>query len=212
MVGVLSRELKRKAERANNVWWRLSGLLGAENRVYMYAIIQAAFTVATLALTVPMFKSYRLHIGFEVFKLAATVWNGGNFIFEVMPRQAAKKLKNGGEIHSIEDIPSMVYASQKHATEIIDANAESMVCFAKDECGYEEQAVCALCRRTSHENLAKLSLLYSENCDGEVQASQLLRSLLNKQKTLPGRRTGTSSSRDSLVRGLEWRRQVACGG
>ncbi|KAI5067401.1 hypothetical protein GOP47_0017929 [Adiantum capillus-veneris] len=88
------RELKRKAERAKNIWWRLSGLLGDENRVYMYAILQAAFTVATLAFTVPMFRSYRLHIGFEVFKLAATVWNGGRYVFEVMPRQAAKKLRN----------------------------------------------------------------------------------------------------------------------
>lgn len=87
------RELKRKAERANNIWWRLSGLLGAERRVIMYAVIQAAFTVATMALTFVLFKSYHLHAFFEVFKLMATVWNGGNYIFEVMPRQVANKTK-----------------------------------------------------------------------------------------------------------------------
>jgi hypothetical protein len=59
----------------------------------MYALIQAVFTVATLALTVPLFKSYQMHTWFEVFKLSATVWNGGNYIFEVMPRQAVAKSK-----------------------------------------------------------------------------------------------------------------------
>lgn len=87
------REMKRKAERANNIWWRLSGLLGDERRVIMYAVIQAAFTVATLALTVLLFKSYRLHTLFEIFKLSATIWNGGNYIFDVMPRQVAAKGK-----------------------------------------------------------------------------------------------------------------------
>ena len=87
------RELKRKAERANNIWWRLSGLLGAERRVIMYAVIQAAFTVATMALTFVLFKSYHLHAFFEVFKLMATVWNGGNYLFDVMPRQVANKTK-----------------------------------------------------------------------------------------------------------------------
>ncbi|KAH7289232.1 hypothetical protein KP509_31G064900 [Ceratopteris richardii] len=91
------RELKRKAQRANNIWWRLSGLLGDANRVYMYAILQAVFTIATMVFTVPMFRYYRLHAAFEVFKLAATVWYGGNFIFEVMPRQAVKKLTRDAE-------------------------------------------------------------------------------------------------------------------
>eukprot|EP00250_Pteridium_aquilinum_P019497 c24454_g1_i5 orf=641-1804(-) len=95
------RELKRKAERANNIWWRLSGLLGDERRVIMYAVIQAAFTVATLALTALLFKSYRLHTLFEIFKLSATVWNGGNYIFDVMPKQvAAKDKKKDGSVNT----------------------------------------------------------------------------------------------------------------
>jgi hypothetical protein len=57
----------------------------------MYCIIQAVFTIATLAFTVLLYKCYRLHLGFEIFKISATVWNGGRFVFEVMPRQAMKK-------------------------------------------------------------------------------------------------------------------------
>jgi hypothetical protein len=87
------RELSRKASRANNIWWRLSGILGDKNRVVMYAVLQALFTVATMSLAVPIFKSYRLHITFECFKVAATVWNGGNFFFDVMPRKMDAKKK-----------------------------------------------------------------------------------------------------------------------
>ena len=106
----MHRELKRKAERANNIWWYLSGLLGAENRVYMYCIIQGVFTIATLAFTVPLFKFYRLHIGFEIFKISATIWNGGRFVFEVMPRQAVKKaemMTKDCKEKSPESIPSL---------------------------------------------------------------------------------------------------------
>lgn len=61
----------------------------------MYAILQAIFTVLTMALTVPLFKHYRLHILFECFKVSASVWNGGIFFFDVMPkkRDAKKRRK-----------------------------------------------------------------------------------------------------------------------
>eukprot|EP00250_Pteridium_aquilinum_P031540 c43800_g1_i1 orf=96-1514(+) len=216
------RELKRKAERANNIWWRLSGLLGAENRVYMYAIIQAVFTVATLALTVPMFKSYRLHIGFEVFKLAATVWNGGNFVFEVIPRQAAKKLKSEEEIHAEDRRPSTVYASSKHGSESsnLDGITENAACLAQPisgKCGADrEQEVCALCRRQSLEILAKFTLDGLKDGVDDGEASQLLNLMSTKLKTrIPaaGRQIvhgGTANCESSSARGLEWRRQVAC--
>lgn len=94
MIGFdLIRELSRKASRANNIWWRLSGLLGDNNRVAMYAILQAIFTVLTMALTLPLFKSYRLHIFFECLKVAASIWNGGIFFFDVMPRKMDAKKK-----------------------------------------------------------------------------------------------------------------------
>eukprot|EP00850_Spirogloea_muscicola_P022634 SM000304S11856 [mRNA] locus=s304:118630:122224:- [translate_table: standard] len=92
------RELSRKAARANNLWWRLSGVLGKERRNIMYAILQAFFTVATMALTVPMFKSYRLHAAFQLFKIGASVWNGGNFFFDVMPRQVTAKAEKKKEL------------------------------------------------------------------------------------------------------------------
>ncbi|KAL7189211.1 hypothetical protein ACSBR1_038965 [Camellia fascicularis] len=85
------RELSKKAEKANNMWWRLSGLLGEQNRLFMYILLQALFTVATMALTVPIFLSYRLSVIFQILKVSATTWNGGSFLLDVMPRQVILK-------------------------------------------------------------------------------------------------------------------------
>ncbi|XXG42456.1 hypothetical protein AAC387_Pa01g2734 [Persea americana] len=87
------RELSKKAQKANNIWWRLSGLLGDQNRMLMYILFQAVFTVATMALTVPIFLSYEMHITFQILKVSASVWNGGSFLLEVMPRQVVQKEK-----------------------------------------------------------------------------------------------------------------------
>ncbi|KAK2973709.1 hypothetical protein RJ640_021540 [Escallonia rubra] len=92
------RELSKKAQKANNLWWRLSGLLGDQNRMFMYILLQAVFTVATMALTVPIFLSYKLHFVFQVLKVCATIWNGGNFLLEVMPRQVVLKEKKKSEM------------------------------------------------------------------------------------------------------------------
>ncbi|KAL6507162.1 glycerophosphocholine acyltransferase [Orobanche hederae] len=96
------RELSKKAQKANNIWWRLSGLLGDQNRLFMYILFQAMFTVATTALTVPIFLFYELHVTFQVLKVSATVWNGGNFLLEVMPRQVILKEKKKTEVPPIE--------------------------------------------------------------------------------------------------------------
>ncbi|KAK9060829.1 hypothetical protein SSX86_021535 [Deinandra increscens subsp. villosa] len=87
------RELSKKAQKANNLWWRLSGLLGDQNRPFMYILLQAVFTVVTMALTVPIFLSYEMHLAFQIIKVSATVWNGGSFLLEVMPRQVVLKEK-----------------------------------------------------------------------------------------------------------------------
>ncbi|XP_022730710.1 uncharacterized membrane protein C776.05-like [Durio zibethinus] len=92
------RELSKKAQKANNVWWRLSGLLGDQNRLFMYILLQAIFTVATMALTVPIFLSYEFHVIFQILKVSASVWNGGSFLLEVMPRQVIVKEKKKSEI------------------------------------------------------------------------------------------------------------------
>lgn len=97
-----SRELSKKAQKANNLWWRLSGLLGDQNRLFMYILLQAVFTVATTALTVPIFLSYELHTTFQLLKVSATVWNGGNFLLEVMPRQVILKEKKKTEMQPVE--------------------------------------------------------------------------------------------------------------
>lgn len=61
--------------------------------MWMYILFQAVFTVATMALTVPIFLSYRLHVIFQILKISAAVWNGGSFLLEVMPRQVIQKEK-----------------------------------------------------------------------------------------------------------------------
>ncbi|KAK4483678.1 hypothetical protein RD792_010879 [Penstemon davidsonii] len=96
------RELSKKAQKANNLWWRLSGLLGDQNRLFMYILLQAIFTVATTALTVPIFLSYELHVTFQLLKVSASVWNGGNFLLEVMPRQVFLKEKKKTETQPID--------------------------------------------------------------------------------------------------------------
>ncbi|CAK9152477.1 unnamed protein product [Ilex paraguariensis] len=92
------RELSKKAQKANNVWWRLSGLLGEQNRMFMYILLQAIFSVATMALTVPIFLSYKLHLIFQILKVSAAIWNGGSFLLEVMPRQVVLKEKKKTEM------------------------------------------------------------------------------------------------------------------
>lgn len=98
----VGRELSKKAQKANNLWWRLSGLLGDQNRLLMYILLQGLFTVATMALTVPIFLSYELHVIFQVFKVSATAWNGGSFLLDVMPRQVILKEKKKSEMQPVQ--------------------------------------------------------------------------------------------------------------
>ncbi|KAL4397515.1 hypothetical protein AHAS_Ahas01G0199600 [Arachis hypogaea] len=92
-----------QAQKANNIWWRLSGLLGDQNRLLMYILLQGIFTVATMALAVPIFLSYELHVIFQILKVSASVWNGGSFLLEVMPRQAILKEKKKTEVPPVPD-------------------------------------------------------------------------------------------------------------
>ncbi|XP_057506282.1 glycerophosphocholine acyltransferase 1-like [Actinidia eriantha] len=113
------RELSKKAQKADNLWWRLSGLLGEQNRLFMYSLLHALFTVATMALTVPIFLSYRLHVIFQILKVSATIWNGGNFLLDVMPKQVILK-----EEKKIDTLPGQAQQDQssivlENTTEII---------------------------------------------------------------------------------------------
>ena len=100
---MLFRELSKKAQRANNLWWRLSGVLGDQNRLLMYIVLQGIFTVATMALAVPIFLSYRLHAVFQILKVSAAIWNGGSFLLDVMPRQAIKKEQKKAEMQNVQN-------------------------------------------------------------------------------------------------------------
>lgn len=118
------RELSKKAQKANNVWWRLSGLLGDQNRPMMYILLQAAFTVATLALTVPIFLSYKMHVTFQMLKLCATIWNGGSFLLEVMPRQVVLKEKKKLEMQPILPEQPPVQPEPAHPADNHDSSVE----------------------------------------------------------------------------------------
>jgi hypothetical protein len=112
------RELSKKAQKANNVWWRLSGLLGDQNRWFMYILLQALFTVATMALTVPIFLSYELHGIFQILKVSAAVWNGGSFLLEVMPRQVILKEKKKSEMKPVETTQQVQSPETTTTTEV----------------------------------------------------------------------------------------------
>ena len=71
-------------------------MLGDQNCLFMYIVCQALFTVATRALTVPIL-SYELHVIFQILSVSASVWNGGNFLLDVMPRQVILKEKKKSE-------------------------------------------------------------------------------------------------------------------
>jgi len=68
----------------------------------MYILLQALFTVATMALTVPIFLSYELHVVFQILKVSAAVWNGGSFVLDVMPRQVIQKEKKKTDTNPLE--------------------------------------------------------------------------------------------------------------
>ncbi|KAM6583546.1 hypothetical protein CsatB_010548 [Cannabis sativa] len=113
------RELSKKAQKANNSWWRLSGLLGDQNRPFMYILLQGLFTVATMALTVPIFLSYELHLIFQILKVSATAWNGGSFLLDVMPRQVILKEKKKSEMQpaQTEQEPPHIVPENSHYVE-----------------------------------------------------------------------------------------------
>ncbi|KAK1312180.1 hypothetical protein QJS10_CPA07g00331 [Acorus calamus] len=110
------RELSKKAQKANNFWWRLSGLLGDDNRSVMYILLQAAFTVATMALAVPIFLSYEMHVTFQILKVSASIWNGGSFLLEVMPKQVVLKEKKKLEMKPVTAQPEQPSASSTDTT------------------------------------------------------------------------------------------------
>ncbi|OMO91724.1 hypothetical protein COLO4_18145 [Corchorus olitorius] len=80
-----------------------------------------------MALTVPIFLSYKFHVIFQILKVSASVWNGGSFLLEVMPRQVIVKEKKKSEIQmqpvqqneQDESSPSIENAmKEKESTEI----------------------------------------------------------------------------------------------
>lgn len=85
----------------------------------MYILLQAAFTVATMALTVPIFLSYKMHLVFQMLKVCAAIWNGGSFLLEVMPKQVVLKEKKKMETISVmEDITATVQLPESSSREI----------------------------------------------------------------------------------------------
>jgi hypothetical protein len=67
----------------------------------MFILLQGMFTVATMALTVPIFLSYKLAVVFQILKVSASVWNRASFLLEVMPRQVILKEKKKSEMQTV---------------------------------------------------------------------------------------------------------------
>jgi len=132
--------------------------MGDKRRVLMYVVLQAIFTVLTMALTVPMFKSYRLHIFFECFKVSAAVWNGGNFFFDVMPRKldAKKKRKFAPTPSGNGSNQALANGSSNGATAENPIDLSSHIKFEQSPEGLklEEPRWCANCMRTNSPNLS----------------------------------------------------------
>ncbi|KAI3711532.1 hypothetical protein L1987_70071 [Smallanthus sonchifolius] len=88
------------------------GLLGDRNRLFMYILLQAVFKVVTMALTVPIYLSYEMHLAFQILKVSATVWNGGSFLLEVMLVLKEKKKQkpvqdsNHTEVNNVSEMQS----------------------------------------------------------------------------------------------------------
>lgn len=57
-----------------------------------------------MALAVPIFLSYKLHVIFQILKVSATIWNGGAFLLDVMPRQVILKEKNKSEVQPVQNL------------------------------------------------------------------------------------------------------------
>lgn len=79
------------------------------------------FTVATMALTVPIFLSYELSVTFQILKVSASVWNGGNFLLEVMPRQVILKEKKRTETQPINQPTQENSVKSNNSSEVIES-------------------------------------------------------------------------------------------
>ncbi|GMH16529.1 hypothetical protein Nepgr_018370 [Nepenthes gracilis] len=69
----------------------------------MFNILQTLFTVATMALAVPIFMSYEFHVIFQILKISAAVWSGGSFLLDVMPRHVIHREKKKSEMKASKD-------------------------------------------------------------------------------------------------------------
>lgn len=63
-----------------------------------------------MALAVPIFMSYKMHVTFQIFKVSAITWNGGSFILDVIPRQAVLREKKKLEMKPIVEEPDRLSA------------------------------------------------------------------------------------------------------
>lgn len=132
----------------------------------MYAILQGIFTILTMALTVPLFKHYRLHIAFECLKVAASVWNGGIFFFDVMPKKmdAKKKRKFSPTKGPVSlDTTGLPFEGASALDPPLSPGEHSSP--------NGEAALCSLCRKSSSAtDLSDAADEYADQVDEQVRA------------------------------------------
>ncbi|KAF7148477.1 hypothetical protein RHSIM_Rhsim03G0230700 [Rhododendron simsii] len=84
----------------------------------LYLIIVNVLRRQRLLKDPEIMTSYRLHVMFQIFKASATIWNGGHFLLEVMPKQVVLKEKKKRETQSatiLEDKPSVALENAMEA-------------------------------------------------------------------------------------------------
>ncbi|KAK7817981.1 nadph-dependent pterin aldehyde reductase [Quercus suber] len=73
--------------------WRCSLVFSSVGKIVSVLI---RLLPAPMALTVPIL-SYELHVIFQILSVSASVWNGGSFLLDVMPRQVILQEKKKSE-------------------------------------------------------------------------------------------------------------------
>lgn len=97
------RHLSKRARKANNFLHRLVNRGSTRRRLFLYGMIQLAYTVLTMGLAMFMFGSYHLTAAWQIVKLTWGMWQGSKYQVDVLPKKMLKDvaefelLKKNGE-------------------------------------------------------------------------------------------------------------------
>mmetsp|Transcript_8258 Transcript_8258/g.51405 ORF Transcript_8258/g.51405 Transcript_8258/m.51405 type:complete len:385 (+) Transcript_8258:281-1435(+) len=84
------RHLSKRAKKANNFLHRLVNRGSTRRRLFLYGMIQLAYTVLTMGLAVFMFGSYHATVVWQIVKLTWGMWQGSKYQVDVLPKKMLK--------------------------------------------------------------------------------------------------------------------------